>query len=1027
MGVRRSAKALVHKGMTVFAGRYLEIKESPSHRVELLKKDREAEKAFRGVDSANGVAETAKTGVPNRILGLGFFFILLVVLVSTLTRFSGSDSPQCRPVYMYPSYARIDGFDERYTQLAKKYHLYLYREQGKDREPNEEDGTIEVDGIPVLFIPGNAGSFKQARSIAAACANVYFDEPDSIKNPHTKNLDFFTADFNEDFTAFHGRTLLDQAGYLNDAIAYILSLYRSDSGPLPQSVLIVGHSMGGIVARVMPTLKNFRAESVNSYITLSAPHAVAPVTFDGDMMKIYERIDQFWRAQYKESSSFYSQNVSLISITGGVLDTVLPADFTAIEGIIPYGNGFTTYTTTIPKLWTPIDHLAIVWCDQLRNILAHILLESTDVRSPSMTRPLSERMHLYRKWLLTGLESYTNQDKTANAAPVDLSDTFQFTKEYKQVKINEQEVLTSGDLRSEASTRIFDIPKASQKLQFSVLTSMETVKVLFCKEQPNQEGKTLALEDGTSICISASEYFVTIPKSTSKSQYPSDSSWDTGDDPFRLLNVNQTTILAYDFIAMDIGRGNPDADSFVAAELTDKVTTTVINDSPFRIFFDGIFRRNDRKIPSSMVTNFDFTSLYSSIVSYRVQTQHHGLSNVFQPLLRQSVEKPFETKWHVNLDQGPQDINFHNVAPFVELNSTHDNSLKLMFISPPGGESSMNLKINWSLTVKMLLIRFRLSIVAFTVAFVSLVVAFQFFEYGKVGQYVAFDYAVYRILNEHWFGLCIFLGLLTPIASLLGSPQIPNLIHDKTGEALPGFMSRKSALFLGTRETFMWWLGPFFLLMTVSLVYLVYRIVVTVEGLVTWTFDGSKEGCEVAENSSGSIWDTNSRGYDVRQIAGLVIIILSVIFYIPYQFAFVVLTIVQVVFCLKLAASPKRSEKQRLLNFNNSILMLMLFLVPINAPIVVVFMRNFAIKWQTPFRSHHNFLAVLPIVLLIESNARSRMPQRPSSTKAFGSIALIGWLLHISLYSILFGARNLYWLHHLFNCLCAMLFFKTFA
>ncbi|SCU78227.1 LAFA_0A05600g1_1 [Lachancea sp. 'fantastica'] len=1023
MGLRRSAKALVRKGMTVFAGKYLESKESsPSHRIqEPLRKDSELERTTTCNDAQNRAS--------NRIVGLGFFCILLVVIVSAITSFSGSDSPQCRSIYMYPSYARIDGFDERYTKLAKKYHLYLYREQNKDRDPSE-DGMIHVDGIPVLFIPGNAGSFKQARSIAAACANVYFDEPDSIENPHTKNLDFFTADFNEDFTAFHGRTLLDQAGYLNDAVSYILSLYRSQDrefGPPPQSVIILGHSMGGIVARVMPTLKNFRPESVNSYITLSAPHAAAPVTFDGDMMKIYERIGQFWTSQFEDPTSFFSQNISLISITGGVLDTVLPADFTTIEGIVPYENGFTTYTTTIPKLWTPIDHLAIVWCDQLRNVLAHMLLESVDVRSASKTRSLNERMHLYRKWLLTGLESYTDQDKKVNPAPMDLSYIFQTPKNYKRVSINEQDVLVPADLSSDPLTRIFTIPKAPKNLQFSILTSMQSVEVLFCIRQPHYKDQKLVSEDETSNCVPASEDFVTIPRSTSKSHFPSDSSWGTDENSFRLLNVNQTTVLIYDFIVMKVETSETEDDSFVVSELTDKVTKTVIDESPFRVLFNGIFKRKNRKVPTSLVTSFDFTNLYSSIVSYRVETQHSGTSELFQTLLRQSVEKPFETKWHVNLDQGPQDINFHNVAPFVELNSTHDRSLKLMFINPPGGESLMNIRINWSLTVKMLLIRFRLSIVAFTVGFVSLVMAYQFVHYGQSGHFIAFDCAVHRILKEHWIGIFTFLSLLTPLAAFIGLPQFAMLITNKTSGGSSSSLSNNTAFFLGTRETFMWWLGPFFFLMTVSLVYLVYRIVSVSESTVTWLFGNAKDGGEMTENSLGANGDTTSRNYDVRQALGLLIIIVSVIFYIPYQFAFVVLTIVQTLHCLKLAARPKGSKNADLANFNNSMLMLMLFLVPINAPIVVVFMRNFAIKWQTPFRSHHNFLAVLPIVLLIESNARSRMPRRLSSKRDFGSIAIVVWLLHISMYSILFGARNLYWLHHLFNCLCAMLFFKTLA
>jgi len=121
--------------------------------------------------------------------------------------------------------------------------------------------TLQVKGVPVLFIPGNAGSYKQVRPIAAEGATYFHDvlrhDPAAI-NAGARNLDFFTVDFNEDITAFHGQTMLDQAEYLNEAIAYILSLYhdprrseRDPDLPDPTSVIILGHSMGGIVARTM--------------------------------------------------------------------------------------------------------------------------------------------------------------------------------------------------------------------------------------------------------------------------------------------------------------------------------------------------------------------------------------------------------------------------------------------------------------------------------------------------------------------------------------------------------------------------------------------------------------------------------------------------------------------------------------------------------------------------------------------------------------------------------------------------------
>ena len=82
----------------------------------------------------------------------------------------------------------------------------------------------------MLFIPGNAGSYKQVRPIAAEAAYHFHDilqHDQAALAAGKRPLDFFSVDFNEDITAFHGQTLLDQPEYLKDAISYIHSLYHT--------------------------------------------------------------------------------------------------------------------------------------------------------------------------------------------------------------------------------------------------------------------------------------------------------------------------------------------------------------------------------------------------------------------------------------------------------------------------------------------------------------------------------------------------------------------------------------------------------------------------------------------------------------------------------------------------------------------------------------------------------------------------------------------------------------------------------
>ena len=274
-----------------------------------------------------------------------------------------------------------------------------------------------MKGVPVLFIPGNAGSYKQVRPIAAEGATYFHDvlrHDQGAINAGARNLDFFTVDFNEDITAFHGQTMLDQAEYLNEAIAYILSLYhdprrseRDPDLPDPTSVIILGHSMGGIVARTMLVMPNYQSNSINTIITMSAPHARPPVSFDAEIVRTYKKINDYWRQAYSQKWANNNPlwHVTLISIAGGGLDSVVPSDYASLESLVPDTHGFTVFTTSVPNVWTGMDHQAILWCDQFRKVVVRSLYDVIDVNRPAQTKPRADRMRVFKKWYLTGMET----------------------------------------------------------------------------------------------------------------------------------------------------------------------------------------------------------------------------------------------------------------------------------------------------------------------------------------------------------------------------------------------------------------------------------------------------------------------------------------------------------------------------------------------------------------------------------------------------------------------------------------------
>ena len=973
--------------------------------------------------SSKGVQFQRGTNIPSI---LGVFLIIIVALFLVGRDFKGADVPQCRSIYMYPSYARVDGFDKRFTPLAQKYHLYLYREQDKDQEPIEND-AIQLNGIPTLFIPGNAGSFKQVRSIASACANLFFDSLDSIENENSQNIDFFAADFNEDFTAFHGQTMLDQAEYLNDAIAYILSLYekshKNDNAPLPESVIIVAHSMGGIVARVLPTLQNHVLGSVNTILTLSSPHAAAPVTFDGDILKIYRKVNDYWRQQFEDPNSFFSQNVSLISITGSVQDTVLPADYAAVHDIIPLQNGFTTYTTTIPGVWTPIDHLAVVWCKQLRLVLAKLLLEIVDNRSPYKTHSLHDRINVAQDLLLSGFEDYYKTTRTELEFKYhEVIQTNVDTSVFKNLPSNQPLIINRNTESSESDNgTIIYIPKdIARGTDLTVMSSDQFPVVYLCTERSDLQ------------CVSLNENVLMTPRSVPSTQFPADSSLDEGKSPFWYLHVAWEDLVKFDLILIErLHVDSFDNDDFFYASFSQQQSNIEFDSSSFDIFTKGL-QINSMSDNHVTQVNIELPKLSDSLLSYKLDVSSKtpnfkGL--LFQPFIRQWIPSPYETKWHMNIIKNNKiDINMHNVAPFIPLDSKETHSLNLNVMLPPNVDIDLRLSINWPLTLKMLFIRYRLAIGSLPVTFVAFVLAIQFFHFGRTGNYEGFTSVITNVVNRHYLLVCIGLLIITPVTNINEVQKLLFLL-DPVKLNRPFVLAEKGILnnfyFLGIRNWLQSWIGLLFGLMSLGLLFIITNAIGIFEKVIT------RLSARIYSNSKevDDSFIKHKKISDLKRIIACGIILFAVMFYIPYQLAYVIATLVQAGTCIRVIVHRQRfnnirtREYHNLFNYNVSLLILFLFVAIINTPVIIVFLHNLSIRYETTFRSHHNVIAIAPIILLVSSNSAFNIPCFPR--KSFDWIICYGLFAYLSFFSLIYGTRNLYFIHDIVNVICGWLFYGT--
>lgn len=91
---------------------------------------------------------------------------------------------------MNPAYKR-EPLGASYSRLGTKYGLYLYREHGVE---HSQDPT----GTPALFVPGNAGSYGQVRSVASSTARQFYRDTTGLPNAEWANnrgpIDWWTGE-----------------------------------------------------------------------------------------------------------------------------------------------------------------------------------------------------------------------------------------------------------------------------------------------------------------------------------------------------------------------------------------------------------------------------------------------------------------------------------------------------------------------------------------------------------------------------------------------------------------------------------------------------------------------------------------------------------------------------------------------------------------------------------------------------------------------------------------------------------------
>lgn len=930
---------------------------------------------------------------------------------------------------------------------------------------------LQVKGVPVLFIPGNAGSYKQVRPIAAEAATYFHDvlqHDPAVLAAGTRSLDFFTVDFNEEFTAFHGQAILDQAEYLNEAVAYILSLYhdprrsaRHADLPDPTSVIVLGHSMGGIVARTMLVMPNYQSNSINTIITMAAPHARPPVSFDAQIVNIYKQINDYWRQAY--SQKWANDNplwhVTLLSIAGGGLDTMIPSDYTSLESLVPETHGFTVFTSTVPTVWTGMDHQAILWCDQFRKVVVKALYDVVDVNRPAQTKPRAERMRVFQKWFLTGMEPVAEK-----ALPLKKPTTLLTLEDNSSSILAQGETLTLRGLGHTRKPKAYLMPIPPPGTpggkRFTLLSDQRldesgesgTLEVLFCSVFPLNHGGSDTLfsmnmdlsGDSTGstrlACKNAAADTIPLPASTRTSKLPFYLDEEEISRPFSYLQYDlddlhkQDKLFVAQFVAI-VDKAVDHAQGFVLAEFSDNVEAKRVRHLGLRrLLAFGLKIKLPAKRP--MVMEIKIPALHSSLLTYDLAMSNQACGDegqLFTPFIRQYLSEPYESKYFVNVKQAS--VNLHGIAPFMPppLMARHvEDGLSLQIWTDATCNSTVTITMNVDVlgSFGKLFIRYRQVLAAFPLLIVALVIRKQFRTYDETGIFISFADGMDACLRRSLPVVTIALSFLAySLASSSAAPQSTPILSDWSGrhngtEGLINF--KQNDLLIGSQDPFFCFLVPFLGIVCVGICVLLNYIalgithsVCILSNLVSNAFRPSWIRNDIHRKPLSPCFSPSSPR---RRIITTAILLFLVSTFIPYQFAYLVACLVQISTCtraLNIARETRSGVNYNFYNYAHSVLILMLWTIPaINLPILVVWVHNLAVQWLTPFSSHHNVLSIMPFILLVETLTSGKMvPQVTSRLRHVTSVCFFG----IAIYAAVYGVTYAYILHHLVNIAAAWL------
>ncbi|PWN19760.1 PGAP1-domain-containing protein [Microstroma glucosiphilum] len=876
---------------------------------------------------------------------------------------------ECRMSRMWPSYELHHPPSP--SGQGKKYRLYLYREN-----PHGRGAITAPRRKPALFIPGNAGSYGQVRSVASWSWHDYQREVKEKGKYQAAETDWWSIDFNEDFSALHSTTLEGQSIYVNEALEYIVSFYIPSA---TISIPILAHSMGGIVARSALLQGNHPAVSpVKTIITLSTPHHVPPAPIERDMDRIYQMING------DPAAAQVQQKVLLVSLSGGILDTQLPSEYSTLPSDWA-PHVLQHFTSDLPALWSNVDHLAMMWCDQLRRRVAvGVAGEKLSVSE----EPMAQRKQRWSQVLQVADHSSGKLSQWTSDAP-------------------------TVTILSNSTTNV-DAAAASNHRVFTLLTSLrplEQVTVLLCRSEQDEEQTCQPLPPWAFGVIPPSrhgESWTQFPKAEKYYEAAGEGLWVLDLDRQELVSLGWDTISIQESSELkgqgwwEAGWSGPEMSS-IGVRSSEGLT------------FD-LTRRP--LVVQSPVTSIHLPQVASSLFVYDFtftsSCQNSDASARFAAMVHIYNSETGDGRWFPSLDLSQSvtlPVSIHATSPYISTLPGAKKGLTLELYASTKSEcrvfKALEIKINWSKSVGLWLSRYRLGAVSWMMAIFSLSARSVMHQYVKRGTLPDPVRSLLQTMPSSRSGGGLLLAFLVGLAALqwalvnLGqvtqSSSVRNLLFGLTDEAAASFGLMSSdlglTLLLGVVLVTVTWtllaIITIVLHIWTSLAAQVFSIL-RLEGFLHFDHDLSKLPA-IRHTAQRPVWKLTT-------LLTLLISVALVKLYVPYQFVFLAATLMQMLNVIRSRMALQNTSKVAnqdclRLRFSQNILMLLHFvlLLPLRGPSLIIFVRNFLAGYMSTsstfaiarsqvgsgFGEDHDILRIMPVLALVQVTSTGRLIEIP--------------------------------------------------